>query len=247
MDYLEKLIVDIELHSVDGIRTCFENGISANALFRGEPLINELISEYTRSSRFKDCVRAFVDFGLVMDDRSLLFTLLDDAQVLEAELQADPGLINKKHTLRCAYTPLQEVTLMHICAEFNHGASARVLIKYGADPDARAGVDEVGFGGHTPIFHTVNQNGNQSSDMMKLLLSLQVDLEITLKGLIWGKGYEWETFIPAVNPISYALMGLLPQMHRNEETTAKNVSLLLNAAYGINYTLPNVPCAYLMK
>ena len=247
MDYLEKLIVDIELHSVDGIRTCFQNGISPNALFRGEPLINELISEYTRSPRFKDCVRAFVDFGLLMDDRSLLFTLLDDVQGLEAELQANPDLVNKKYTLRCAYTPLQEVTLMHICAEFNHVPSARVLVKYGADPDARAGVDEVGFGGHTPIFHTVNQNGNQSSDMMKFLLSWQVDLEVTLKGLVWGKGYEWETFIPAVNPISYALMGLLPQMHRNEETISKNVSLLLNAAYGINYTPPNVPCAYLTK
>jgi len=247
MDYLQKLIGDIELHSVDGIRTCFENGVSPNALFRGEPVINELISEYTRSPRFKDCVRAFVDFGLVMDDQSLLLTLLDDANGLEAELKTNPTLINKKYTLRCAYTPLREVTLMHICAEFNHVPSARVLIKYGADPNARAEVDEVGFGGHTPIFHTVNQNGNQSSDMMKFLLSLQVDLEVTVKGLIWGKGYEWETFIPAVNPMSYALMGLLPQMHRNEETTAKNVSLLLNTAYGINYTPQNVPCKYLLK
>ncbi|HMG90077.1 MAG TPA: hypothetical protein VK589_08450, partial [Chryseolinea sp.] len=193
MDYLQKLIVDIELHSVDGIRMCFQNGINPNTSFRNEPLINELISEYTRSPRFKDCVKVFVDFGLEMDDQPLLFALLDDAQSLEAELKSNPQLVYKKYTLRSAYTPMHEVTLLHICAEFNHVSSARVLIMYGADANARAGVDKFGFGGHTPIFHTVNQNGNQSSDMMMFLLSLSVDLKVTVTGLIWGKGYDWET------------------------------------------------------
>ncbi|TMI77996.1 MAG: ankyrin repeat domain-containing protein, partial [Bacteroidetes bacterium] len=72
-----------------------------------------------------------------------------------------------------------------------------------------------------------------------------VDLKITVAGLIWGKGYEWETLIPAVNPISYAMMGLLPQMHRDEITISKTVSLLLKTAYGIDYVSQNVPCAYL--
>ena len=145
MDYLQKLIVDIELNSVDGIRTCFQNGIDPNVLFRNEPLINELIGEYTRSPRFKDCVKVFVDFGLEMDDPALLFTLLDDAQGLEVALRSDPALVNKRFTLRGAYTPLCEVTLLHICAEFNHTSSARVLIKHGANADARAGFDEFGF------------------------------------------------------------------------------------------------------
>ena len=83
--------------------------------------------------------------------------------------------------------------------------------------------------------------------MLHYLLSQSADLEITVKGLIWGKGYEWETLIPAVNPISYAMMGLLPQMHRNEITISKAVSRLLNAAYGISYSSPNVPNAYLKK
>src|SRR5688572_1560785 len=113
MDYLQKLIGDIELHSVEGIRTCFQNGIDPNAFFRNEPLINELISEYTRSPRFKGCVKVFADFGLEMDDQPLLFTLLDDAQRLEAELKSNPTLIDERYTLRSAYTPLYEVTLLH--------------------------------------------------------------------------------------------------------------------------------------
>lgn len=81
--------------------------------------------------------------------------------------------------------------------------------------------------------------------MLDYLLSQSIDLKITVNGLIWGKGYEWETLIPAVNPISYAMMGLLPQMHRNEITISKVVSLLLKAAYGIEYIPSNVPNKYL--
>ena len=104
-----------------------------------------------------------------------------------------------------------------------------------------------GFGGQKPIFHTVNQILNHSIDMLDYLLSKSADLQITVAGLIRGKGYEWETLVPAVNPISYAMMGLLPQMHRNEITISTIISLLLKAAYGIDYTPKNVPCAYLKK
>ena len=64
-------------------------------------------------------------------------------------------------------------------------------------------------------------------------------------GLIWGKGCDWETLIPSVNPISYAMMGLLPQMHRDEVTISKIVSTLLKHAYGIDYIPKNIPCKYL--
>ena len=79
MDYFQKIIGEIELHSVDGIKECFSKGVNPNDLFRGEPLIYELTSEYTRSPRFKDCVRAFVDHGLKFGDEILLSVLLDDA------------------------------------------------------------------------------------------------------------------------------------------------------------------------
>jgi Ankyrin repeat len=245
MDYLEKLIGEIEIHSVEGIKECFENGVDPNDHFRNEPLIYELTSEYLRSSGFKDCVKTFVDHGLIFEDKVLLSVLLDDAQSLANQLQNSPGIVNKRYSLRCAFTPLYEITLLHICAEFNHVSCAGVLVKYGADINAKAGFDENGFGGQTPIFHTVNQILNHSADMLDFLLAKSADLTHTVAGLIWGKGYEWETLIPAVNPISYAMMGLLPQMHRNEITISKTVSLLLKAAYGIDYMPQNVPCAYL--
>ena len=247
MNWLDKIIGDIECHDVGGIKQCFENGVSPNDHFRNEPLIYELTSEYGRGPRFKDCVKAFIDHGLKFADKALLSVLADDAPQLRQLIIDDKQLVTKKYTLRCAYTPLYQATLLHICAEFNHVACAEVLFKHGADVNAAAGFDEFRFGGQTPIFHTVNQNSNASAEMMELLLDKNADLKITLPGLIWGKGYEWETLLPSVNPISYAMMGLLPQMHRSEKTISQTVSVLLKHAYGINYTPPNVPNKYLSK
>ncbi len=245
MNYSEKIIGEIEMHSVEGIRECFENGVDPNDLFNGKPLIDELTSEYARTPRFRDCVRLFIDYGLEFEDRALLAVLSDDAVSLEKHLKNMPQLVQKQYDLRCAYTPLEGASLLHICAEFNHVASAEVLIKYGADIEAKAGTDEFGFGGQTPVFHTVNQNSNHSKDMLDLLLSQSADLGLTVRGLIWGKSYPWETLIPAVNPISYAMMGLLPQMHRNERSVAANVRKLLHQQFGIDYPERNIPNRYL--
>ncbi len=245
MNYLEKLIGAIEEHSVEDMRNCFENGINPNDYFRNEPLIYELTSEYLRGPRFKECVKVFVDYGLIFEDKILLAILLDDAPALEYFLNETPEAVHQPYTLRSAFTPLEKVSLLHICAEFNHANCATVLLRKGANINAKAGIDENGFGGQTPIFHTVNQILNQSKEMLHFLLSHSADLNTTVRGLVWGKDYPWETFIPAVNPISYAMMGLLPQMQRSETTVAETVSLLLKYAFGLDYTLPNIPNQYL--
>lgn len=245
-DYTQ-LLYDIEVHSVAGIRRYFEDGGTPNDIYDGKPVFTWMVEMYSRGPRFKDCVRAFIDADLDFEDHALLSVLTDDAKGLQTALETDPKVvITKAYTLfNNTYTPLTGGTLLHFCAEYNSVACAKLLLQYGADINARAALDEHGFGGHTPVFHTVNQNGNNSADMLQFLLENKADLTYTVKGLIWGKGYEWETFIPAVNPISYAMMGLLPQMHRKPETTAEVVSLLIKHAYGIDYTPPNVPNAYL--
>jgi len=245
MDILQEIAIQIELHSVEGIEACFKKGLNPNSLFKGEPLIYELTSEYTRSPRFSNCVKIFVNYGLEFDDPILLAVLLDDAEILDAQLKSNPDTLNNRYTLRCAYTPFFEVTLLHICAEFNHVACAKVLVKHGLDINVQAGTNPEEFGGQSPIFHTVNQNGDQSADMRNYLLEQSADLEMTVAGLIWGEGYDWETFIPSVNPISYAMMGLLPQMHRNQMVIANVITQLMEKRYGINYTAQNIPNKYL--
>lgn len=216
MDYLQKIIDDIEIHSAEGIKECFENGLNPNDHYKGIPLIYELITEYGRGPKFSECFKVFVDYGLDFEDKILLAVFLNDDVSLNDLLTRSTQALKNRYTFDCAFTPLLDASLLHICAEFNHLACAKVLVKHGTDVNVKAGVDEFGFGGQTPIFHTVNQKSNKCIDVMKYLIDESADLTFTLEGLIWGKGYEWETFIPAVNPISYAMMGLLRQFQRGE-------------------------------
>jgi hypothetical protein len=242
----KQMLYDIEVHSVEGISQYFKDGGDPNEINDGSPLFSMMAEMYTRTPRFKDCANAFIEAGLYFPDKALLWVMADDAVKLEAMIESDPGIVNGIWSLfNNTYTPLSGGTLLHYSAEYNSIDCAKVLVKHGADVNARAGTDANSFGGHTPIFHNVNQNMNNSAPMLHFLLKSDADLTINVKGLIWGKGHEWETFIPAVNPVSYAMMGLLPQMHRNEKTVADTVSLLMKHAYGIDYTPGNVPNAYL--
>lgn len=245
MDYLQRIITAFELHSVEEINYCFDHGIDPNQQVNGKPLMDELITMYTRGPRFKQCIKAFVDRGVHVEDQALLAVLLDDAEKLDSILTKNTEVVSKQYSMPCTFTPLHEVTLLHICAEYNHVACAEVLVKHGANCNAPAGVDENGFGGQTPVFHTVNQDANKSIDMLKFLLAQNADLSLTVKGLVWGKGFEWETFIPSVNPISYAMMGLLRQFQRTEKQIYEVVSLLMLARYGVEYYPANIPNKYL--
>ncbi len=245
MDYLQKIIVAFELHSVEEIKECFENGINPNQINKDKPLIYDLINMYTRGPLFKECIKTFVDYGLEFEDKVLLSVLLDDAALLDMQLATNQEALVKTYSLDSTFTPLYEVSLLHICAEYNHLACAEILVKHGADINSKAGLDHNGFGGHTPIFHTVNQHANACMDVMNYLISQKADLTLTVKGLVWGKGFAWETFIPAVNPISYAMMGLLRQFQRTEKQIYEVVSLLLKARYGTEYFPANIPNKYL--
>ncbi len=247
MDYLQKIIIDFELHAVDGIEECFQQGIDPNQIHKGKPLIYELINMYSRGPDFKNCIKAFVNHGLIFDDEVLLAVLLNDDLRLNELLSGHKEAIGKKYSFDCTFTPLQEASLMHICAEYNHLSCAKVLVKHGNDVNVKAGYDEYGFGGQTPIFHTVNQHNNGSLEMLNFLIGQQADLSLTIKGLIWGRGYPWETFVPSVNPISYSMMGLLRQFQRTETQIYEIVTLLIKARYGMEYYPSNIPNEYLQS
>ena len=84
-----------ELHSVEGIKECFEQGVNPNEILDQKPLLFALINMYTRGPLFKNCVQAFVDYGLSFDDKVLLSVLLDDAALLDTELAADKSALAK--------------------------------------------------------------------------------------------------------------------------------------------------------
>jgi Ankyrin repeat len=245
MNDLSEIVNHFETHNVQGIKNCFENGLNPNSLLNNKPLIYEFINMYARGPRFSDCIKVFSDYGLVFEDRALLAVLSNDPVLLKELIGTNKNIVSNKYSFDCAFTPLCDVPLLHICAEYNHVLCAEVLLGAGADINARAASDEYGFGGHTAIFHTVNQDANKSIDILRLLILHGADLDLTVRGLIWGKGYAWETFVPSVNVISYAMMGLLRQFQRTESQIYEVVAILLKAKYGIDYSPKNIPNKYL--
>jgi hypothetical protein len=242
----EALLVAFELHSVEAIRRALDAGADPRAPIRGKTPVGWLVEMYTRSPRFPECLRLLLDRGAVLDDPFLAPVLLDDGEALRAALEADPALVGHRTTMACAFTPLVGATLLHVAAEYGSASAARVLLEGGADVEARAAVDPLGLDGHTPLFHTVNSNRNHAEPVLRLLLAAGARTDVRLPGLTWGRGFEWETTVFDVTPLSYAQMGLLPQMHRREQDVYAVVRLLLEAAGREVPPLGNVPNRYLL-
>lgn len=237
------LLEAFELHSPDGIRKCLAKGQSAADPIEGKAPMEHLIEMYTRSPKFAECVRVLLDAGAQLDPL-LAAVLLDDAAALRLH---SPEALERRFSFQCAYTCGRELTALHICAEFNSVECARVLLEAGADVNARAPIDEDGFGGQTPLFHAVNSNGNHSRPVMELLVDAGADLEVRLKGLKWGEGYDWETLLFDVTVFSYAQCGLYKQFHRKEQNIYSNLAYMYERRYRKAAPIRNVPNKYLQS
>ena len=247
MSARDDLLGAFESHCVERIRAILDSGFDVHADIDGKTPINCLIEMYYRSDRFPDCLRVMLEGGATLEDPRIGAVLLNDPAELEASVRREPSLLRQKFSLNCTFTPLVGVTLLHLAAEYGQLAVAEKLIELGAEVDARADVDAFGMNGHTPLFHTVNSNGNRSAPIMKLLLRAGARTDVLLPGIVWGKGFEWETTCLDVTPISYAQLGLLAQMQRSELDCYANVRTLLEAAARPVPPLDNVPNKYLIN
>jgi hypothetical protein len=106
LDY-NQVLYSFEVHSVEGIQNYFREGGDPNEEHDGVPLFTTLVEMYTRTPRFKECVKAFVQAGLVFENQSLLAVLLDDAKKLEEMLAASSIVAFETFSLfKNTYTPL---------------------------------------------------------------------------------------------------------------------------------------------
>ena len=241
----DDILVAFELHSVEQIGAALDAGLDPRAPIRDKSPVNWLTEMYSRGDNFPKCLRLLLDRGAVLDDPVVAPVLLNDAEALRAAIQANPSLLNHHTTMVSAFTPLVGASLLHVAAEYGNANVARVLIEMGADVNATTSLDEYGLNGHTPIFHTVNSSHNRSAALLKLLLDAGAKSDVAVRGITWGKGFEWETTLFDVTPISYAQFGLLPQMHRQERDIYDNIKLLVASAGRRVPPLDNVPNRYL--
>ncbi len=241
----QALLDAIELHSPEQLGAVLDAGLDPRAPVRGKLPVQWLLEMYSRSDRFPECLRLLLERGAELADPALAPVLLDDGEALAGAIRGDRSLLDHRSTLVSAFTPLVGASLLHVAAEYGNLGAARVLIELGADVHARAALDEDGLGGHTPLFHTVNSSQNRSAPILRLLLAAGARTDVRLEGLTWGKGFEWETTLFDLTPISYAQLGLLPQVHRDEKQIYENLTLLLEAAGRKVPVFENVPNRYL--
>lgn len=244
-DIQGELLIAFEMHSPERIREILDAGFDPNSEIRGKAAVNWLLEMYSRSDNFPECLKLMLDRGAMLDNPVIAPVLLNDADSLRAAINADPELLKHRTELICAFTSLAGATLLHVAAEYGNLDAARVLIEMGADVNARAAIDEYGLNGHPPIFHTVSSIGNRSEPLLRLLLDSGAKTDVFLKGITWGKGFEWETTFFDVTPVSYAQMGSLPQVHRKEGDIYHNIKLLLEASGRTVPPLDNIPNRYL--
>ena len=233
-----------EEHAPEEIRRALAAGASATERIKGKTPVECFIEGYLRSSRFARCLQILLDAGAPIEDPLLKAVLLDDATALQ-RLVDEGHDVNRKLRIPCAFTSCDGVTALHICAEFNCVKSANVLLWAGADINAPAETDSNGFGGQTPIFHAVNSILNFCRPMLELLVDAGANLDVRLKGLVWGPGADWETLVLDVTPISYAQCGLYAQFHRPESDIYSNLRYLYQKRYGAELPVRNVPNKYL--
>lgn len=241
----EQLLSAFDGHDIGDVGSALAAGADPTQPVRDKLPVYWLLEEYTRSDRLPDCLRLLFDSGAKLEDELLVPVLLDDSDAIKALYESNPSILDHRTSLVSSFTSMIDVTLLHIAAEYGNATAARTLIELGADVNAVAGKDENGLNGHTPLFLTVNSNGNRSAPIMHMLLDAGASTDIRLDGLDWGKGYPWETTFFDVTPISYAQIGLLPQVHRNETDIYANIQAMLTASGRQVPPMNNVPNRYL--
>jgi hypothetical protein len=131
-----------------------------------------VLQTYSRGpARKREVMQIFVEQGHELPDTPIMALHRGRADLLDAQLQRDPGLVERRFRYREIYppelgctddgrsglhgTPVDGTTLLHLAIDFDEQEIFDLLLERGAGVDARAAVDRDGFGGHTPLFHCV--------------------------------------------------------------------------------------------
>jgi hypothetical protein len=129
-----------------------------------------LIGTYMRNAKGRNaCLEVLAEAGFGLPDTPAMALHRGRIDLLEAHLDRDPSLLEHRFEAGEIFppelgispgeglhgTPVAGGTLLHLAVEYDDLDVARWLIHRGADVNAKAAPDADGFGGHTPLFHTV--------------------------------------------------------------------------------------------
>ena len=117
----------------------------------------------------------YVEHGVELPDTAPMAVHRGRIDLLERHLTRDPQLLIRTFSHEEIYppelgchdevlaihgTPLRGATLLHMAIDYDEMEIARWLLAQGMDVNARAAIDDDGFGGHTALFATVVSQPN---------------------------------------------------------------------------------------
>ena len=196
----------------------------------GSP-VSMVVGTYARGSKGKhECLEVFASQGFALPDTPSMAFHRGRIDLLEEHLNRDAGLLKRRFSETEIFppelglkpgdglhlTPIDGTTLLHLSMEYDEFEIAAWLLEKGADANARASVDADGFGGHTPLFHTVVSLGTRDDAKARLLLKYGADpnaratIRKQLKDTVDAEKEKMFEF-HNVTPIEYAKRFLEPQ------------------------------------
>ena len=198
----------------DGLRWMLDRGADAdyrNSTKEGgswTPLDNAIHTYPPPAKRRQETVRVLLDAGAAHEASALFDLLSGDVDRLRRRIETNRGVLNAPFDIghnreqslefggQYGGAPLKNTTLLHHCAEFGFEDEARLLIDLGADVDARATPDGEGFSTHTPLFHTLTTNCNNSFGVLELLLEngASATVEADLDLFVWDREHRGQRF-----------------------------------------------------
>ena len=163
--------------SVEGTAVLFTLGVGITGPDGVDPTTMEhLLGTDSRNPPAKHRIlEMYVEHGFEPPDTPVMALHRGRIDLLEAHLARDPQLLTRTFDITDIYplapacarepytaqgTPVHGTTLLHIAAYFDELEIAQWLLDRGMDPNARAAIDEDGFGGYTALFSTVVSQHN---------------------------------------------------------------------------------------
>jgi ankyrin repeat protein len=214
------LMLACEAQRPETIKWVLDKGADPNFYHQGWDctVLMALAQTYTRRDRLSACVNILIEAGAEYEDGPIMDILRGRSDLLEARIAECPDLVRMHFDFDYGdHLTLRDSTLLHIAVEYNVRSCVDVLLKHGADLNARTRVGNNGAGGQTPIFHVIGSNGGRCYSMFEYLLEKGPDLSVkariqenpkddgkVMDVMYKGKDHFFEE-IRELTPLGYAL------------------------------------------
>jgi len=237
--------------NADGLALLLELGASfSDALGDRLAPVALLLQTYARDPEGKHrCLEIAEAQGIALPDTPALAVHRGRIDLLEAHLARDPGLFRRTFAHKEIYprelgcsadeslalhgTPLAGATLLHLCVDMDELEVARWMLEHGADANARAALDEDGFGGQTALFgcavsQSYRAGARRDDAFARLLLEHGADpnARASLRKRLRFVEDDSLREYPGVTPLSWG------QRFHDQESVNPDVLLLLAAGGG---------------